>query len=92
MAGHFEWDPKKAAANAAKHGVIFEEAQSVFTDLRSITIFDPEHSHAEDRFVTLGLSIAGRLLVVVHTDTESSVRIISARIATKKEARNYAKG
>jgi len=63
---HFEWDPRKAAANAAKHGVTFEEASTVFGDPKSLTIPDPAHSAVEQRFIVLGRSHAGRLLVVPH--------------------------
>jgi hypothetical protein len=86
----FEWDPKKARSNLSKHGVSFEEASTTFADPQSITRFDPDHSEDEDRFVLLGASHAGRLLVVVHTDRGDSIRIISARLATKRERRDYA--
>jgi hypothetical protein len=62
----FEWDPTKSAANKRKHGVAFEEAESVFADEQALLIDDPEHSDAEDRFVLLGLSATLRVLVVVH--------------------------
>jgi hypothetical protein len=86
---HFEWHPEKALANLAKHAVSFEEAMEAFRDPLSITILDPGHSEDEDRFVLIGLSPAGRLLVVVHTDRGASIRIISARRATKRERRTY---
>jgi uncharacterized DUF497 family protein len=89
MAGRFEWDARKAAANVRKHGVAFEEAQTVFGDPQSLTIYDAEHSETDDRFVTLGLSFSGRLLVVVHQDLDEDIRIISARQATRKESRTY---
>ena len=85
----FEWDEKKANRNVNKHGVSFEEAATVFADPLSITIFDPLHSKEEDRFVTLGMSNKNRLLVVVHTDRDDKIRIISARKATKKERKQY---
>ncbi len=86
----FEWDDRKAAANAKKHGVRFEEAKSVFVDERAKLIDDPDHSESEDRFVILGLSSAIRLLLVCHCYREGNViRIISARKATAKESRNY---
>jgi len=91
MSLRFEWDPRKAASNARKHGVTFDEAATSFGDPRSITIADPEHSLAEFRFVTIGLSLRGRLLVVVHTDRDRSIRIVSARKATRREAEQYAK-
>lgn len=88
---HFEWDDRKAAANAKKHGVKFEEAKSVFVDERAKLIDDPDHSEAEDRFVLLGLSSAIRLLLVCHCHRGEGniIRIISARKATAKESRNY---
>jgi uncharacterized DUF497 family protein len=86
---HFEWDPEKARANVAKHGVSFEEAMRAFLDPLSVTILDPDHSEGEDRFVLIGQSPAGRLLVVVHTDRGTSIRLISARRATRRERRTY---
>jgi uncharacterized protein len=86
----FEWDPEKARRNIAKHGVSFEEAATAFADSLSITRFDPDHSEDEDRFLLLGATHAGRLVVVAHTDRGNSIRIISARIATRRERRTYA--
>lgn len=88
----FEWDPEKAQRNLAKHGVSFEEAATAFGDALSVTIFDPDHSEDEDRFILLGQTYAGRLVVVVHTDRRHTVRIISARLATKRERRDYERG
>lgn len=88
----FEWDPRKAAANFRKHGVGFEEAASAFGDSLSLTIADPEHSVAEHRWVLLGTSAAGRLVVVVHTEEDDTVRIISARLASRGERRAYEEG
>lgn len=85
----FVWDQKKAELNLSKHGVSFVEAKTVFKDPISITIYDEAHSDEEDRFITIGMSTAGRLLVVVHTDQRRSVRLITARRATRKEARGY---
>ena len=87
----FEWDPTKALANIKKHGVTFEEARSVFLDERALMIADPDHSAAEDRFVLLGLSAASRVLVVVHCyrQDESTIRLISARRATRPERETY---
>ncbi|MBI2423062.1 MAG: BrnT family toxin [Candidatus Hydrogenedentes bacterium] len=85
----FEWDPEKAETNAGKHGVSFDEASSAFADVLSITIPDPLHSGSEGRFVLIGCSHRNRLLVVVHTEREERVRIISARLATRKERRQY---
>jgi len=91
LALRFEWDPKKAATNRSKHGVSFEEAASVFGDPLSVTIHDSEHSRSEERLVTLGYSARQRLVVVVHTDREGSIRLISARLATPRERKNYEK-
>lgn len=85
----FEWDALKAKRNLVKHGVPFEEATEIFGDPLSMTIADPLHSDAEDRWVTMGLSRKGRLLVVVHADRGDRVRLISARPATRKEKRCY---
>jgi uncharacterized DUF497 family protein len=87
----FEWDPKKAAGNAAKHGVSFEEAKTVFYDEDALVIPDPEHSLNEERFVIMGRSSKPRILVVVHCfrKTGSSIRIISARRAGTKEQQPY---
>ncbi len=89
----FEWDPAKAAANARKHGVTFEEAQTAFFDDLALVIDDPEHSEAETRFVLLGLSAAARILVVVHAHRSApdTIRIISARKASRAERVGYVK-
>ena len=89
---HFEWEEEKAAANARKHGISFEEAISVFSDPLSVTHDDPDHSVSEPRFLLLGTSNRGRLLVIVHTEREDAVRIISARQATRKERVQYEQG
>lgn len=86
----FEWDPAKAERNLAKHGVSFEEAVTAFSDPLSLTVFDPDHSADEDRYVLQGVSSVGRLLVVAHTDGAARIRIISARLATRRERRSYA--
>lgn len=86
---HFEWDPEKARANLAKHGVSFEEAMRAFLDPLSVTILDPDHSEGEDRFVLIGQSASGRFLVVVHADRGDAIRLISARRATRRERRTY---
>lgn len=91
---HFEWDIKKAHNNWDKHSVTFEEAITVFRDSKALSIFDPDHSGTEDRWVTIGISEKGRLLVVIHTfrkETNDAVtiRIISSRKATKKETKTY---
>jgi uncharacterized DUF497 family protein len=85
----FEWDPAKDESNADKHGVGFEEASTVFADPLSVTIGDSGHSRVEIRFVTIGLSVQNRLIVVIHTDRDESIRLISARVATPKERRGY---
>ena len=87
-----EWDPEKAAENLAKHGVSFEEAATVFRDALSATGSDPDHSVDEERFITFGLSTAGRLLVVAHTDRDDTIRIISARPVTPREREIYEEG
>ena len=85
----FEWDAGKAASNLSKHGVSFAEAMTVFGDALEVMIHDPIHSDAELRFVSIGLSEAGRLLVVAYTERDQRVRIISAREATARERRQY---
>jgi len=88
----FEWNPDKAALNLEKHGVSFQEAATVFNDPLSMTFPDPEHSIGESRYVIIGLSRFGQLLVVAHTDRDAKVRIISARKATRQERRFYEQG
>ena len=84
-----EWDPVKAETNLKKHQVSFEEASTVFDDPLFITFLDIEHSANEERYITLGLSKAERLLLVAHTEREGVTRMISARKATKNERRFY---
>lgn len=88
----FEWDPKEAASNKRKHGVSFEEAETVFSDDHAILLDDPGHSDDEDRFILLGLSSNLRTLVVCHAyrAAEDVIRLISARKATRKEREVYA--
>jgi len=88
----FVWSRAKAVANERKHGVTFAEAITVFGDSLSLTGFDPDHSDDEDRFITMGDSASGRLLVVVHSDRDDRVRIISAREATRRERKDYEDG
>jgi uncharacterized protein len=88
----FEWDPEKEVENSKKHGVSFHEAQSAFADHLSLTIPDPDHSEGEARQILLGMSSAGRLLVVSHTERDDRIRIISARRATRAEIRAYELG
>ena len=92
MALEFEWDLEKAAANAAKHGVAFEEASSVFADPLSFSRSDPRHSHGEARFAILGRSARGRLLAVFYTERGPRTRLISAREATRRERGTYEHG
>lgn len=91
MSLSFEWDPTKAAQNLRKHGVSFEEAASAFSDERARLIVDPDHSGDEERFILLGLSANLRVLVVVHCYRRagSTIRLISARKATREEKRFY---
>ncbi|MDR3106614.1 MAG: BrnT family toxin [Bifidobacteriaceae bacterium] len=90
----FEWDEAKDAINRSKHGLSFGEARTVFFDPHELVIGDPDHPAVEERFVILGYSRALRLLVVAHCHRESEgvIRIISARKATKHEARDYQAG
>jgi uncharacterized DUF497 family protein len=87
----FEWDETKSRANARKHGVSYDEAQTVFLDENAIRYFDPDHSSHEDRFLMLGMSWKLRILVVCHCfrAEDSVIRIISARKADKREAADY---
>jgi uncharacterized protein len=85
----FAWDEKKAASNLSKHGISFEEAATVFGDPLSDTFPDPDHSLEEHRFVIIGSSESGKILVVAHTDDGELVRIISAREVTIGERKSY---
>jgi uncharacterized DUF497 family protein len=91
---NFEWDPDKAQANYRKHRIFFETAATIFKDTKTLTIFDNTHSQREERWITIGISENGKILVVVHTfeekdDVNFSIRIISARKATKMEIQQY---
>ncbi|MCP5463868.1 MAG: BrnT family toxin [Deltaproteobacteria bacterium] len=93
---HFTWDPNKASANINKHGVSFEMAQSVFDDPFHLSILDSK-LHTEERWITIGRSLSQNTLVVVHTyktkeNGIETIRIISARRATRKEIKDYEKG
>lgn len=88
----FEWDDEKAELNQRKHGVSFAEAMTVFGDPLSLTGYDPDHSDDEDRYLTMGSSAEGRLLLVSHTDRGAKVRIISARPASRRERKDYEDG
>ena len=86
----FEWDPNKAITNEKKHGINFSEATSVFGDPLELTIPDPEHSLGESRFISIGKSNQGNLLVVSYTERQpNKIRIISARKATRQEQKYY---
>jgi len=85
----FEWDREKARRNLLKHGVSFTDAATVFRDPLGITIFDPGHSHDEDRYITIGMSARSRLLMVAHTDREGRIRVITARGLTRAEREAY---
>jgi uncharacterized protein len=90
----FEWDPRKADINLRKHGVSFEEPATVFRDYLSVTVMDPDHSQLEDRFLTIGTSASGRMLIVAHTEEDrgNRIRLISARALTAAERRAYEEG
>ena len=92
-----EWDTRKAEANIGKHGVSFLVAATILRDPLSMTVFDEEHSEAEERWITIGLAANGQCLLVVHTwtefdETSAKARIISAREAKKSEQRAYEEG
>lgn len=87
-----EWDPEKGVSNLEKHGVDFHEAGTVFDDPLATTFPDPVHSVDEQRYVTIGSTLSGRILVVAHTDRGEAVRLISARPATPSERRFYEQG
>ncbi|MBN2424002.1 MAG: BrnT family toxin [Calditrichaceae bacterium] len=91
---NFEWDPDKEKGNLRKHKVSFENAATIFTDPLALTLFDNDHSKFEDRWITMGISGNGNILVVIHTfkeinENNTIIRIISARKATKREIQQY---
>jgi hypothetical protein len=89
----FEWDSRKADENRRRHGVTFEEAVTAFADPLSVSVIDPDHSNAlEARYILIGLSRRGRLLVVSHTERDIAIRLISARAATRHERDQYEQG
>ena len=88
----FAWDERKAEANLRKHGVSFREASTIFGDPLGWTFPDPGHSVGEQRFLTIGTSARGRLLVVAHVERGTATRLINAREATQKERRFYEQG
>jgi uncharacterized DUF497 family protein len=89
MALGFTWDPAKSAANVRKHGVSFEDASTAFGDPHSITVADPLHSAAETRFALIGSTSRGLIVIVSHTERNDTIRIISARKATRRERATY---
>jgi len=88
----FAWDQKKASNNLTKHGISFDEAATVFGDPLSNTYPDPQHSMEEQRFIIIGVSEQGRIILVAHTDDGETVRLISAREATSGERKYYEEG
>ena len=89
----FEWDQRKATANARMHAVSFEEGATAFADPLSITVDDPDHSTPNDqRYILLGMSHRNRLLVVIHVERGDNLRIVSARLATRHERKTYEEG
>ena len=92
MEFEFEWHDAKSKSNERKHGVSFTEAETVFGDSFELTAYDPDHSITEDRFLTMGISRMGRLLVVSYTERGDKIRIISARKPTRRERRDYEDG
>ena len=92
MAYEFEWDSEKAAENVRKHGVSFDEAVTAFGDPLSILLPDPDHSVGEERYLVMGMSTQNRLLVVAFVERPPRTRIISARLATRRERHDYEEG
>ena len=88
----FEWDPNKEKINVAKHGVSFAEAMTIFGDPLELTIADSDHSEAEFRFISIGLSSAGRLVVVGYTERNERIRLITARPVNLRERKQYEAG
>jgi len=91
---NFEWDPQKAKTNIIKHRVSFEEATTVFRDPNALSVYDTDHAGKEDRWITMGISVSGRLILVCHTYFETSedtviLRLYSARKTTLKEKKQY---
>ena len=91
MTTDFEWDIDKAASNLAKHGISFEDASTAFFDTLSVVIGDAQHSDLEPRAILIGQTSGGKLIVIAHTDRGARIRLISARVATRKERRDYEK-
>jgi uncharacterized protein len=86
---NFEWDPGKARQNRRKHRISFQEAATVFGDPLALTYSDPDHSQSEQRFITVGMSSAGRVLIIAHVDRNENIRIINARKTTQRERKYY---
>ncbi len=89
MTTTFEWDEDKSKLNVRKHGLSFEEGKTVFNDPFAITIGDPDHSDDESRYIDIGLSSKGKLLVVWYTDRNENIRLIGCRKATRSERKAY---
>lgn len=85
----FEWDENKAKSNLSKHGISFEEAQTVFYDPLYVDFYDPDHSLEENRYIIIGQSSTGKILLVSYTERANKIRIISCRKATKNERIAY---
>ena len=85
----FEWDPGKAQENLEKHGLSFDEASTAFGDPLASTIYDPDHSHSERRFLLFGLTARGSYVVVSFTDRNGTIRVVTARYMTRSEIRGY---
>jgi uncharacterized protein len=88
----FEWDEGKAETNLIKHGVSFDDAQTIFNDPLYVDFYDPDHSEDEDRYLIIGESNRGRLLIVSYTERGNNTRLISARETTKSERKIYEEG
>ena len=88
----FEWDQNKAASNLSNHGISFDEAKTVFNDPLYVDFFDPDHSYNEHRYIIIGQSTDNRLLLVAYTEREDTIRLFSAREATRKEQKDYEEG
>jgi uncharacterized protein len=88
----FDWDENKASSNLSKHGVSFEEAKTVFNDMLYVDFYDPDHSDDEERYLIVGESSRGRLLIVSYTERKDSIRLISARETTRSEREIYEEG
>ncbi len=88
----FEWDQQKAQSNLVKHGIPFEEAQTVFDDPLYVDFYDPDHSESENRYIIIGASLMNRVLLVSYTERGDIIRIISARQVTRQEFKTYQEG